>query len=96
MRSGGVRTALVRRSSDEMAEEGAEGQPLVPANAKVAEREAFGNHYGTVYFKGDDPDKMRELLVHYDQVDFYLDEAAPAEDSADGGAGAGSEASAPA
>ena len=69
---------------------------FVPANAKVAEREAFGNHYGTVYFKGDDPDKMRELLVHYDQVDFYLDEAAPAEDSADGGAGAGSEASAPA
>lgn len=69
---------------------------FVPANAKVAEREAFGNHYGTVYFEGDDPDKMRELLVHYDQVDFYLDEAPAADDSTEGNGSVGSEASAPA
>jgi len=44
-----------------------------PARHKVgAEREGFGNHYGCVYFHNDNPERMRELLVHYDGVDFYV------------------------
>ncbi|MCO6440074.1 MAG: ATP-grasp domain-containing protein [Nitrococcus mobilis] len=44
---------------------------FMPANPKVAERVAFGNHYGTVYFFGDDPDRMRELLLKQEEYDFY-------------------------
>jgi hypothetical protein len=44
---------------------------FVPVNAKVAERAGFGNHYGTVYFNGEDPEVMRELLIQYDNFDFY-------------------------
>ncbi len=44
---------------------------FVPANPKVAEREAFGDHYGTVYFRGDDCERMRDLLRDYEEVDFY-------------------------
>jgi hypothetical protein len=36
------------------------------------EREGFGNHFGTLNFKGEDPDRMTELLRHYEQVDFYV------------------------
>lgn len=39
---------------------------------KVAEREGFGNHFGTVYFEGEDPERMRALLRHYDEVAFYV------------------------
>ncbi len=39
---------------------------------KIAEREGFGNHFGTVYFEGEDPDRMRELLRHYEEVSFYV------------------------
>lgn len=43
-----------------------------PLEHKVSdEREGFGNHYGTVFFKGTDPDRMAELLRHYETVDFY-------------------------
>lgn len=43
-----------------------------PSEHKVSDqREGFGNHYGTVFFNGDDPDRMRELLRHYQDVDFY-------------------------
>ena len=49
-----------------------------PVNTKVAERVAFGTHYGTVYLHGEDPDRMREMLLHYEEVDFYVDEAAEA------------------
>ncbi len=45
---------------------------FVPVDAKVAERAGFGNHYGTVYFNGDDAERMRELLVQYDNTDFYV------------------------
>lgn len=47
---------------------------LVPplTTQKINSREGFGNHFGTVNFKGEDPDRMRELLLHYDDVDFYL------------------------
>ncbi|MEX2572687.1 MAG: ATP-grasp domain-containing protein [Balneolaceae bacterium] len=43
-----------------------------PSEHKVSEeREGFGNHYGTVFFNGDDPGRMRELLRHYQDTDFY-------------------------
>lgn len=43
-----------------------------PSEHKVSDqREGFGNHYGTVFFNGDDPARMRELLRHYQDVDFY-------------------------
>jgi hypothetical protein len=46
---------------------------LVPplTTQKLDTREGFGNHFGTVNFKGEDPDRMRELLLHYENVDFY-------------------------
>lgn len=45
---------------------------FTPTNPKVNDIEAFGSHYGTVYFRGDDPERMRELLNEYDKYDFYL------------------------
>jgi len=47
---------------------------LVPplSTQKISSREGFGNHFGTVNFKGEDPERMRELLIHYDNVDFYI------------------------
>ena len=52
---------------------------FVPANPKVAEREAFGDHYGTIYFRGDDCERMRGLLQDYEEVDFYDSDAPQAE-----------------
>ena len=47
---------------------------LVPPTGqqKISTREGFGNHFGTVNFKGEDPERMKELLKHYENVDFYL------------------------
>ncbi len=39
---------------------------------KVAKRAAFGNHYGTIYFFGEDPDRMREVLLRQEDIDFYV------------------------
>ncbi|QCK16618.1 ATP-grasp domain-containing protein [Mangrovivirga cuniculi] len=46
---------------------------LVPpmTTQKISDRDGFGNHFGTVNFKGEDPDRMTELLLHYENVDFY-------------------------
>jgi len=46
---------------------------LVPplTTQKINDRDGFGNHFGTVNFKGEDPDRMTELLLHYENVDFY-------------------------
>jgi len=46
---------------------------LVPplSTQKISDRSGFGNHFGTINFKGPDPDRMTELLVHYENVDFY-------------------------
>lgn len=41
-------------------------------NAKVAEREAFGDHYGTVFFHGDDSEEIKKRLIDYQQKDFYV------------------------
>lgn len=45
---------------------------FVPANIKVAERVAYGDHYGTVFFYGENPKEMRERLVAYEKQDFYV------------------------
>ncbi len=47
-----------------------------PVNAKVAERAGFGDHYGTVYFQGDDAEEMTRLLLDYEQAEFYTNDEA--------------------
>lgn len=51
-----------------------EDHNLVPpiSNQKVGMREGYGNHFGTVNFRGEDPDRMTELLRHYEEVAFYV------------------------
>ena len=46
---------------------------LVPpySNQKISDRSGFGNHFGTINFCGEDPQRMEELLEHYRTVDFY-------------------------
>ncbi|MFN2374338.1 MAG: hypothetical protein ABR545_11070 [Cyclonatronaceae bacterium] len=44
-----------------------------PSEHKVPDdREGFGNHYGTIFFRGDNPERMKELLSHYQDIDFYV------------------------
>ena len=43
-----------------------------PLENTVTKRTAFGTHWGLVYFFGDDPIKMRGLLKHQEELDFYL------------------------
>ncbi|PLT29110.1 ATP-grasp domain-containing protein [Peribacillus deserti] len=45
---------------------------FIPVTSKVAERVGFGNHYGTIFFFGDDSERMRSLLKQYEKYDFYL------------------------
>ncbi|MFZ6051805.1 ATP-grasp domain-containing protein [Halocola ammonii] len=47
---------------------------LVPplSTQKISDRSGFGNHFGTVNFKGEDPERIKDLLQHYETVDFYL------------------------
>jgi len=45
---------------------------FMPAESKVADRTAFGNHYGTLYFFGDDADRMHEVLLRQEAYDFYI------------------------
>ncbi|KOF11321.1 carboxylate--amine ligase [Planococcus glaciei] len=45
---------------------------FIPVTSKVAERVGFGNHYGTLFFFGEDSDRMTELLKQYEKFDFYL------------------------
>lgn len=47
---------------------------LIPplSNQKISgDREGFGNHFGTVNFRGSDPERMTELLKKYETYDFY-------------------------
>lgn len=46
---------------------------LVPplTTQKINDRDGYGNHFGTINFRGPDADRMRELLLHYETVDFY-------------------------
>ncbi len=43
-----------------------------PVTPKVRERAGFGDHYGKVDFLGDDPDRLREILLRYEEMDFYV------------------------
>ncbi len=43
-----------------------------PAEETVPERDAFGTHWGLVFFYGDDPIKMRDLLKLQEDLDFYV------------------------
>ncbi len=45
-------------------------QPLGPQ--KISTREGFGNHFGTINFTGEDPTRMRELLLHFEDIPFYV------------------------
>ena len=43
-----------------------------PAEEIVTKRTAFGTHWGLVYFFGDNPHKLRDLLKHQEELDFYV------------------------
>lgn len=43
-----------------------------PAQEKVMKRTAFGTHWGLVYFHGEDPHVMRDLLKAQEELDFYV------------------------
>ena len=43
-----------------------------PMENKVAKRSAFGNHWGLVYFHGEDAATMRDLLKAQEELDFYI------------------------
>lgn len=45
---------------------------FIPVTSKVAERVGFGNHYGTIFFSGNDSEVMRTLMKKYEKYDFYL------------------------
>jgi hypothetical protein len=44
-------------------------EPITP---KVRERAGFGDHYGKVDFFGEDPERMREVLLRFESMDFYV------------------------
>lgn len=44
--------------------------PMAPM--KISDRDGYGNHFGTVNFAGEDAERMRSLLKHYQQVQFYI------------------------
>lgn len=48
---------------------------FVPANPKVAERVAYGDHYGTIYFRSNDADEMDRILRKYEDMDYYRSDA---------------------
>ena len=43
-----------------------------PLESKVTKRNAFGTHWGLVFFRGDDPHKMRDLLKAQEELDYYV------------------------
>ncbi len=43
-----------------------------PMEETVTKRTAFGTHWGLLYFFGDDPYRMRELLSKQEELDFYV------------------------
>ncbi len=43
-----------------------------PMENKVTKRVAFGTHWGLVYFFGDDPYQLRDLLKAQEELDFYV------------------------
>lgn len=47
---------------------------FAPYLGPVPERKGFGDHYGTVFFAGEDGDEMREILRDFDQLEFFTEE----------------------
>ncbi len=45
---------------------------LEPTEETVPDRSAFGTHWGLIFFFGDDPIKMRDLLKAQEELDFYV------------------------
>jgi hypothetical protein len=45
---------------------------MPPMENKVTKRTAFGTHWGLVYFFGDDPHTMRDLLKAQEELDYYV------------------------
>ena len=45
---------------------------VAPTEETVPDRSAFGTHWGLVFFFGDDPIKMRDLLKAQEDLDFYV------------------------
>lgn len=43
-----------------------------PMEETVTKRTAFGTHWGLVFFFGDSPHKLRDLLKHQEEMDFYV------------------------
>jgi hypothetical protein len=43
-----------------------------PMEQKVTKRTAFGTHWGLVYFFGEDPHRLRDLLKAQEELDFYV------------------------
>ena len=43
-----------------------------PLEETVTKRTAFGTHWGLLYFFGDDPHTMRDLLKRQEDLDFYV------------------------
>ncbi len=43
-----------------------------PLEETVTKRTAFGTHWGLIYFKGDEAARMKELLKHMEELDFYV------------------------
>ncbi|MFU8814857.1 MAG: ATP-grasp domain-containing protein [Pseudomonadales bacterium] len=43
-----------------------------PMEQKVTKRTAFGTHWGLVYFQGEDPHTLRDLLKAQEDLDYYV------------------------
>lgn len=43
-----------------------------PLEETVTKRTAFGTHWGLVFFFGDDPHQLRDLLKHQEELDYYV------------------------
>lgn len=43
-----------------------------PVEETVTKRTAFGTHWGLIFFFGDDPHRMRDLLKAQEELDFYV------------------------
>lgn len=42
-----------------------------PITSKVQERVGFGNHYGHIDFVGEDADRLKDVLLRFEQLDYY-------------------------
>lgn len=46
---------------------------FTPFVGSVPERMGFGNHYGTIYFTGDNGEKMKQVLLDHEQYEYFSD-----------------------